>query len=854
MSNLFQYTFYVYITRIEEIERFCTVKETVTPTFENFNIENFQLRNEGMPKMNNKWDDLCTTGPLESPWNGYDDWGKNYWPMDFVPDLPYTGTQNSANFKTIMNIDTDLMPLIESNIDQSKQFVTYRSMEVEATNMKYVAPTTGNYPSSTRIKYNPDFSKEAWNPWNDIVDRKIRTSYNPESSVTRPVINCDCPLAYYTWNGSEYAGVAILGAACDKGNNCGYQDQLNGGWGVWSVNKTGWTDSRPDMKLYEVNTYKTYGIGCRYFFTPLYSVFNTDINKLRNYIPNYEFKYNPLPLHNYGCYKGNSNDCFSYCENKPICGSRYLKTKYENSPYGANVDGEVPPEQYSPDNPDIWDGQLPFFTYNNPTSNVIAARPNRISSGNSCDVNIKNFLCTDVNDKNGDILYQSTVKVKIPIHELVPYTRPPTVQDGEYVNPFTSYDSFYYGYYDYGFFSNPDVLLIASEMEDGSNTELPSALYSIQYTLTEADFLRDGFLPQLIDVLNFYNTIYAFTNPMFGIPYWTTTNISDTGTIPPYEVDSIDYRTFNSQSASDMPSYMNSIGSEEIMQPLYTVYSNLDNVENNFHRYYETSLDSASRLISDYCTYSNNMLIDVCSGENINFQYLNINGSPCVGDYSNCDIGWTKFCTEPQNYNTQACLQYFKSGYGEDGTMSNDMQQELRTVCGKVYESSDPKDLEESEFYDICGCYLPNDVYEEYLKEINVTGQSVGSAQCWFMPCTQSSFTITNPLYLECPDTSVATCLQKSYVDLQTIDGDIKNNTIVVNQVIKECTAQISKDPIVTDEPTQTPTNYDFQDISIAPADFTSPTQQKTPFYPVGFSYMVIVSFLILLVCILIFV
>ena len=75
-----------------------------------------------------------------------------------------------------------------------------------------------------------------------------------------------------------------------------------------------------------------------------------------------------------------------------------------------------------------------------------------------------------------------------------------------------------------------------------------------------------------------------------------------------------------------------------------------------------------------------------------------------------------------------------------------------------------------------------------------------------------------------------------------------------MNQVIKECTAQISKDPIVTDEPTQTPPNYDFQDISIAPADFTSPTQQKTPFYPVGFSYMVIVSFLILVVCILIFV
>lgn len=848
MSNMFQYTFYIYITRIEEIDRFCKVSEEVVKNYKNFNIENIQLRNQGMPKMNNKWDDdnICTTGGLYSAWNGYNDWGSNYWMLNYAKALPYYNSSikgfsqvedlsNSADFKTEFNIVDDILPMVP-NIDMTKQFVTYRSMEIESTNMKYVAPNTANYSGkNATICYNPDIKVTSYNNWYAISDRKFRTTFNTEKNQERPIIAGDSALADYSWNGLNETGIMLKAPVNNGGKDCMLEAQMDGGWNIGSNNTIGWTDSRPEMTV--VNSYKTYGIGCRYFFSPLYCVFNDNTNNsLQNYAPGYSYSLkNTLPPYNYGCYRSEPSCWNNDNKDMSICGTRYLFKEYENSPYGCTTSGSTTLQVYNPTTELFWDGTIPFMTYNYPTPNIIAAKPNRICSGITCDVNIRYFLCSYVDGKNGDILYQSDITFKIPVHELIPYTQAPTIVGTQYVNTFTD-SNFKFGYYDYGYFSNPTVYLISSEMES-QNTSTPSALYAIQYNLSESDFLQNDILPQILDLLNFYDRIFGYTNPVYSQATFSTN----------YEVNSVPYRSYYNKDGNLQTPEANK--TTQIVEPLYQITSNLDNVENIYHEYYLNSLNSAKLLITDYCTYSNNMLAALCSGE-LYFPYLDINESPCVDDYSDCNIGWTKFCTDPNYYNTEPCLNYFSSGYLPNGTMSNDIQQELRTVCANVYNNSNPNDLENTNFYDVCGCYLPNEVYEDFQKELLTTGQSVGSTQCWFMPCTQSNFAITNPLYLECPDTSVATCVQKSYINLQAENADIKNNTIVVNQVIKECTAQISKDE-QDDKPTETPTDYEYENVSVKPADFTEPTQ-VIPFYPIGFCVTVILTFCLAVILILV--
>ena len=852
MSNMSQYTFYVYITRIEEIDRFCRTEEVVK-NYKNFNIENIQLRNQGMPKMKNKWDDgnICTTGGLYNAWNGYDDWGSNYWMLNYAKALPYYDSSaegfsdveelpNKADFKTEFNIKDDILPMVP-NIDITKQFVTYRSMEIESTNMKYVAPNTANYSGkNATICYNPDIKVTSYNNWYSIVDRKFRTEFNPEKSEERPIIAADSALADYSWNGLNDTGIEVKATGNSKGGDCMLEAQMDMQWFPYTEATIGWTDSRPEMTV--VNSYKTYGIGCRYFFSPLYCVFNDNTNNsLQNYVPGYSFSLkNTLPPYNYGCYRSEPSCWNDDNKDMSICGSKYIDSEYENSPYGCTNGGGTTQEVYNPLNELFWDGTIPFKTYNYPTPNIIAAKPNRICSGITCDVNIRYFLCSYVGGKSGDILYQSDIAFKIPVHELNPYTQAPTIVGNQYVNTFSD-SNFKFGYYDYGYFSNPTVYIISSEMES-QNTSTPSALYAIQYNLSESDFLQDDILPQIFDLLNVFDRIYGYTNPVYSQATFSTN----------YEVNSVPYRSYYNKDGpltyDPNDPYKNK--TTQIVEPLYTITSNLENVENNYQQYYLASLDAAKRLIADYCTYSNNMASELCSGQ-IYFPNLGITESPCIADYSDCNIGWTKFCTDSNNYNTEACLNYFSSGYLPNGIMSNDMQNELRTVCANVYYNSDPNDLENTNFYDICGCYLPNEVYEDFQKELITTGQSVGSAQCWFMPCTQSNYAITNPLYLECPDTSVATCVQKSYVNLQAENADIKNNTIIVNQVIKECTAQISKDE-QDDKPTETPIDYQYENVSVKSADFTEPTQ-VIPFYPTGFCITVVLVFFTCVILIIVF-
>lgn len=427
-----------------------------------------------------------------------------------------------------------------------------------------------------------------------------------------------------------------------------------------------------------------------------------------------------------------------------------------------------------------------------------------------------------------DLLLAGKPVVTCPIHSLRPYNEEPPVSGNVYQTTFTS-SNFQHGYYNYGIFSDPTIQIIRAEQEATTLSQsdmLPSALIAVQYNLFPNDLSSPDILPQILDLLSFYNTMYSISSEEFLQPTLTTN----------YQLESFNFVAYspNKQGNKDEPIEYG---------PLYKLESILNNYENNYYQYYVESCNSASRLISDYCLYSNNMATSLCSGADVSYPYLNISQSPCVSDYESCGTAWSNYCSDPAYYNSQACYDYFRNGYIDGVTMSNDRQQDLRKVCSEIYNSTPSSELDDN-FYNTCACFLPNSVYQNILENYNLEGQPVGSIQCWYLPCAQSNLPITNPLYINCPTTAFATCIQRSYVNLQTEDADIKNNEIVINQVMEKCSATTFDDERPTEIPTDQPIPPNYENPTFSPSSFSDSTLPSTPFYPFGFVTYTIVGFI----------
>ena len=210
--------------------------------------------------------------------------------------------------------------------------------------------------------------------------------------------------------------------------------------------------------------------------------------------------------------------------------------------------------------------------------------------------------------------------------------------------------------------------------------------------------------------------------------------------------------------------------------------------------YGTSTLDNLQQLIIDYCSISGNMNENVCSSTFLPFVLLFPNGSPCLNPTQNCSKGWDSYCFTENNIDSDECLQYYNQNYignsenDTDNLLLNDsIVNGLKNVCQKKFSSvSSPSTDLDSSFWDTCACFLPTQYYNNYLENNNLEDKSLGTQECWFLPCSTASIqSQTNP---QCPNNDVSNCIQKAYVTIKTNNtNNVEDNVIQTNQTIASC-------------------------------------------------------------------
>ena len=558
-----------------------------------------------------------------------------------------------------------------------------------------------------------------------------------------------------------------------------------------------------------VGSKTTYGIGCKYFYPPL-GVCNPSkgSNSLKNYPIGTTFL-NPLTVSTENSYYLNI-----------VAGVCHLI----NSP---NI--SKPPPNVSPNSP--YSGISP-----NSSSNTSLVGNSNCSFTGVGQFNYNVFIenaaagISEMQVFNGfvpvDLLYNGKPTFTCPINQLLPaYSKAPNNGNSStgYKNPFSSASSIQkkYSYYSYGNLK-PTVSLFLGESKENAMDGTPSAIFQAVYTLTESDFQLQGIQNQILDMLNFYNTLYSFTNSEFTKPTIST-------------------------------SFTERLNSSNENFGTVTMNESSDTIPSPVYGYYVDACESAKRIMIDYCTLSGNMANSLCSstgtGQNL-FTNLGLNGSACTDPFSSCSNAWSTYCSNSNTFLSTPCKNYFASGVQSQTYMDEEMQTQLRQICGDSYTAANGKNLSSS-FYDICGCYLPESVYNDILEKYNIQGQPVGSVQCWYPSCRSSSTPLMNSAYLKCPDTSVSTCIQKSFINLTDVNGNIKNINASINQIMKKCNAtqvfdEEKNNPVVPDT-TNAPIKVtigsgEYDNVILPTGSLTYPNTAKR-FYPGGFVAVVLIVF-----------
>ena len=80
-------------------------------------------------------------------------------------------------------------------------------------------------------------------------------------------------------------------------------------------------------------------------------------------------------------------------------------------------------------------------------------------------------------------------------------------------------------------------------------------------------------------------------------------------------------------------------------------------------------------------------------------------------------------------------------GSQDDNLLLNDsIVNGLKNVGQKKFSSvSSPSTDLDSSFWDTCACFLPTQYYNNYLENNNLEDKSLGTQECWFLPCSTAS-------------------------------------------------------------------------------------------------------------------
>ena len=228
------------------------------------------------------------------------------------------------------------------------------------------------------------------------------------------------------------------------------------------------------------------------------------------------------------------------------------------------------------------------------------------------------------------------------------------------------------------------------------------------------------------------------------------------------------------------------LGKEDHIYDLFYINNNIAPVfSSDFQNSgeFKSNLQVFKNFLISFCENTGEMNSSLCSSEVLPFIMLDISKSPCLDPYSSCSKGWNKYCFTDMNYDTNECISYYSDKSSYEGNQLNSVVKEnLQEICGSLHDSN----LTQSESYwKVCSCFLPDNVYSEFLEQNNVTGLPVGSQQCWYYPCFQSD--VLPEQAPNCSNNTVTSCIQKSYIDLADMDGDISDNNLKTNQTIQKC-------------------------------------------------------------------
>ena len=317
----------------------------------------------------------------------------------------------------------------------------------------------------------------------------------------------------------------------------------------------------------------------------------------------------------------------------------------------------------------------------------------------------------------------------------ISYTKPPTVINGNYIPP--QYNILNAAYYNYGLFSNPTIEIPLS------NNPGP---VSQETTDTSNPTLTQNF------IYNLDNTPSSYA--IFSVKY---TFSEDDFSNSDFQNQMLDFFYF------------------------YETLSNTFTTEFKNSCFYNSTKTNLSQMVMDYCSNSGNMSSSLCSNDFLPFSFLN--QSPCIENIGYCKKGFLTFCSNPSNYNNEQCLQYYSDSY--DGTqLDTNTQVMLQDTCSKIYNSTEDKSTLDDTFYTVCGCYLPKDVYSQYLEKNNMNESIIGYPQCWYLPCiTSSVLPSTKP---QCPSNDITNCIQYKYITVKDTDTN-QEQTEVMEDALSNC-------------------------------------------------------------------
>lgn len=319
--------------------------------------------------------------------------------------------------------------------------------------------------------------------------------------------------------------------------------------------------------------------------------------------------------------------------------------------------------------------------------------------------------------------------------------------------------------------------------------------YNIKDYSKKPDMISNNYSPPLeIEGYAYYN-YGLFKNPLIDLKLSSNpgpTSINETFDNPTcsksftYTLPNESYAVYTlnySFSPSDISSNSNFIF--QLYDFLYLMNYLFNTFTSDFKNscFWVNSVESINELILYYCNQSGNMSETICSKEFLPFDFLP--ESPCIVNPSNCLTGKNKYCSSSKNFNNNYCLNYY-SNYYNGNQLDATIISNLQNNCKEVYNSSsDPSTLPDS-FWNTCGCFLPDNVYTEFLENNNVdfSESTLGNRQCWYLPCINSSVLPSNNP--KCPDNNIVNCIQYSYITTENTNT-LAEKTTETKKTLQHC-------------------------------------------------------------------